>query len=251
MKQSAQVQKEDCQKIENLWGMENIKIQPNDSFGAYDEIYAKGYGLQYPDGHVIRFYERVLKNELNLTKGKILDFGCGNGVHSKYFMDKGFECYGVDIVPEAIQQAEVFMGERAVLIQPNQSLRNIFNKDEFDLVFANQSLYYMNNQDLHNCVQELYEFTKPGGICFFTMMSRKNCYTSMIEEEYNNGLSKVVLKHRLNEITYINFVDGTEMLEAVFQPFQTLHTGSYELFSLYASDEEDGCSHHYIYIGRK
>ena len=184
MKQSAQVQKEDCQKIENLWGMENIKIQPNDSFGAYDEKYAKGYGLQYPDGHVIRFYERVLKNELNLTKGKILDFGCGNGVHSKYFMDKGFECYGVDIVPEAIQQAEVFMGERAVLIQPNQSLRNIFNKDEFDLVFANQSLYYMNNQDLHNCVQELYEFTKPGGICFFTMMSRKNCYTNMIEEEY-------------------------------------------------------------------
>ncbi len=39
--------------------------------------------------------------------------------------------------------------------------------------------------------------------------------------------------------------------EAVFQPFQTLHIGSYELFSLSSADDEDGCSHHYIYIGRK
>lgn len=228
-----------------------MKTQPKDSLKAYDEKYAKGYGLQYPDGHVIRFYERILKSERNLTKGKILDFGCGNGVHSRYFMDKGFECYGVDIVPEAIQQAKQFMGEKAVLIQPNQSLKNIFDKDEFDMVFANQSLYYMNNDDLRNCVNELYEFTKPGGICFFTMMSRKNCYVNLIEEEYDNGLSKVILKHRLNETTFINFVDSPEMLETIFQPFKTLHIGNYELFSILSSDDEDGCSHHYFYIGLK
>lgn len=37
------------------------------------------------DGHVIRFYERILKYKLSKTSGKLLDFGCGNGVHSKYF----------------------------------------------------------------------------------------------------------------------------------------------------------------------
>ncbi|EOG9634088.1 hypothetical protein ACLMND_001537 [Campylobacter lari] len=47
----------------------------------------EGYGLQYPDGHVIRFYERILKYKLNKTSGNLLDFGCGNGVHSKYFQD--------------------------------------------------------------------------------------------------------------------------------------------------------------------
>lgn len=71
---------------------------------VYDEKYAKGYELQYSDGHVIRFYERILKNELHLIEGKLLDFGCGNGVHSKYFMDKGYDCYGVDIVEEVIRQ---------------------------------------------------------------------------------------------------------------------------------------------------
>ena len=53
---------------------------------AYTQKYDKeGYGLQYPDGHVIRFYERILKFQLHKTSGNLLDFGCGNGIHSKYF----------------------------------------------------------------------------------------------------------------------------------------------------------------------
>lgn len=230
-------------------------MEPEDSLLAYNIKYAKGYGLEYPDGHVIRFYERVLKHELNFLVGggtkKLLDFGCGNGVHSRYFMDKGLECYGVDIVPEAILQAQQFMGEKAILIKPNQSMKNIFENDSFDVVFANQSLYYMNDTDLKNCVSELYEFTKPGGICFFTMMSRLNCYSGLIEEEYENGLSKVVLKKRLNETTFINFTDTPQDLESKFKPFQTLHIGGYDLFGFLSADDEDGCSHHYIYIGIK
>lgn len=239
-----------CKEVKNFVGG-GMNNNPVDSQEAYDEKYAKGYGLQYPDGHVIRFYERVLKNELKLTKGKLLDFGCGNGVHSKYFMNKGFECYGVDIAPEAIQQTREFMGEKAALIQPNQSLKDMFNENEFDVVFANQSLYYMDDHDLENCVKELYEFTRPGGICFFTMMSRLNCYVNMIEEEYENGLSKVVLNHRLKETTFINFVNSPEKLEEIFAPFKTLHIGGYDLFSFLDADDEDGCSHHYIYIGMK
>ena len=58
----------------------------DNSLSAYTQKYDKeGYGLQYPDGHVIRFYERILKYKLSKTSGKLLEFGCGNGVHSKYF----------------------------------------------------------------------------------------------------------------------------------------------------------------------
>lgn len=33
----------------------------DNSLSAYTQKYDKeGYGLQYPDGHVIRFYERIL-----------------------------------------------------------------------------------------------------------------------------------------------------------------------------------------------
>jgi 2-polyprenyl-3-methyl-5-hydroxy-6-metoxy-1,4-benzoquinol methylase len=46
---------------------------------AYDGKYERGYGLNYPDGHIIRINEHVLKYELGVTGGKILDFGCGVG----------------------------------------------------------------------------------------------------------------------------------------------------------------------------
>ncbi len=59
----------------------------------------KDYGLLYPDSHTIRFYERILKYKLNITNGNLLDFGCDNGVHSKYFLDKGFKPFGIDIIP--------------------------------------------------------------------------------------------------------------------------------------------------------
>lgn len=40
-----------------------------------------------------------LKYKLNITNGNLLDFGCDNGVHSKYFLDKGFKPFGIDIIP--------------------------------------------------------------------------------------------------------------------------------------------------------
>ncbi|MCW1335638.1 hypothetical protein OLS45_01445 [Campylobacter jejuni] len=40
----------------------------DNSLSAYTQKYDKeGYGLQYPDGHVIRFYERILKYKLSKT----------------------------------------------------------------------------------------------------------------------------------------------------------------------------------------
>ncbi|TEY02793.1 methyltransferase [Campylobacter sp. US33a] len=71
-----------------------------DSLKTYTQKYDEnGYGLLYPDSHVIRFYERILKYKLGITSGNLLDFGCGNGVHSRYFLSKGFKPFGVDIVP--------------------------------------------------------------------------------------------------------------------------------------------------------
>lgn len=220
------------------------------SQAAYEDKYAKGYGVRYPEGHIIRFYERILKYELGLTSGKIFDFGCGNGTHSKYFQDKGFEVYGVDIIKEAIAQAQSIMNERAKLIEPNQSLVGLFDM-AFDLVFANQSLYYLDNANLRRQVDELYAMSKKGGICFFTMMSRHNGYGKCISRELENGLSEVTLSGRLNEQSYIRFVNDESELKTIFAPFKPLYIGEYRAFDLYEPYSFEGSSHHYMFIGQK
>lgn len=204
--------------------------------------------MRYPEGHIIRFYERIVKYKLSLTSGKLLDFGCGNGTHAEYFTSKGFEVYGVDIIESAIASARGVIGERAKLIEPNQSLKGLFGV-EFDIVFANQSLYYLDNASLRRQVDELYAMSAQGGICFFTMMSRRNGYAKCITQELDNGLSEVTLSGRLNEQSYINFIGDTQELQAVFAPFKPLCMGEYDMFSLYDSDE--GSSHHYMFIGVK
>ncbi len=267
------------------------------SQAAYEDKYAKGYGVRYPEGHIIRFYERILKYELGLTSGKVFDFGCGNGTHAEYFQSKGFEVYGVDIIKEAIAQAQSIMGQRAKLIEPNQSVVGLFDTQfdlvfagfevygvdiikeaiaqaqsimgqrakliepnqsvvglfdtQFDLVFANQSLYYLDNANLRRQVDELYAMTKKGGICFFTMMSRQNGYNKCITKEFEDGLSEVTLSGRLNEQSYIRFVNDESELKAIFAPFKPLYIGEYRAFDLYEPYNSEGSSHHYMFIGQK
>ncbi|WP_238700348.1 class I SAM-dependent methyltransferase [Helicobacter jaachi] len=228
----------------------------DNSQATYAQKYAGGYGIRYPEGHVIRFYERILRYELKKLSGKMLDFGCGNGTHAQYFTDKGYEVYGVDIIESALTQASKAIGQRAKLITPNQSLQGLFvdshNKPLcFDIIFANQSLYYLDSEHLRNCVQELYDMSSPGAICFFTMMSRKNGYAKHIARELENGLSEVVLSGRLQERSYIHFIDDVAGLQAAFAPFKPLYIGEYNIFELYEPYSSEGSSHHFIFIGKK
>lgn len=220
---------------------------------AYDKKYDMGYGIQYPDGHIIRFYERFLKYELGLHIGKVLDFGCGNGIHSKYLESKGFECYGVDISVPAINQAKMNCKNKDSFktINQNDGLVDIFPENYFDIIIANQSLYYNDNTNLETYVTDLYNLTKKGGIVFFSMMSTENCMYQCVEGTAENGLSKVVLDNRLHEITYINFTHSVDELQNRFAPFTPVHVGAYDLFGYYDGKGEDGSGHHYFFIGRK
>lgn len=222
----------------------------DNSFEAYKEKYEKGYGVVYPEGHIIRFYERFLKYEKKMTSGKILDFGCGNGTHMKYFQDKGFEVYGLDIVPEAILNVNEMIGGGGYLIEPNQRLLGLFDF-KFDLIVANQSLYYLPCNVLRQTVQDLFELTKDGGFCFFTMMSEKNAYNALRRAELDNGLSEVRVEGRLNETTFINFVKNEEELISIFKPYKPVYIGDYDFYNLYEKYGGEGSGHHYIYIGEK
>lgn len=212
----------------------------------YDE---KGYGLHFPDGHVVRFYERILKHKLNKTSGNLLDFGCGNGVHSVYFQSKGFKPFGVDIVPSLKQNWDknITGGGDCKIIEPNSSIKGLFD-EKMDIIFANQSLYYIPLKELRQNILEFYELLNDNGILFATMMSKKNYYFSRSQKQEQNGLSKVEISGRLNETSFIHFIDKPEDLSDLFQPFQTLFLGEYDPIYFY---DFEGSAHHYIYIGVK
>lgn len=214
---------------------------------TYEKKYKNGYGIQFPEGHIIRIYNNIIKGYFNKgNKGlKLLDFGCGNGIHSKFFSDKGFKPYGVDISEDAIQLAKMNNSryEHNFMVIKDNDI-NCFN-EKFDFILANQSLYYLNNMDLNKVIKQFDDLLEDNGIVVFTMMSQNNYYYNCIEERLDNGLSKVVLTGRLNEMSYINFTKDFEELKKKFLLFRPIFCGIYDMTMI------EGSSEHLYFIGKK
>lgn len=223
-----------------------------DSKDAYEEKYAKGYGLMHPDGHVIRVYERMLKNKFDLSgagKEKIFDFGCGTGAHLRFFREKGFVPYGLDIIASAIEACRKQLPEyerHFQCIVPGSSFKDRF-PGPFDVILANQSLYYLNDNDLNATLIELEEMLGQNGVVVFSMMGMRCYYYNHVTRDMGNGLQEVTLKGRLNETTYINFVSDEEDLVSRFEMFDRVSVGWYGA----QIDDTEGEGFHYLYIGKK
>jgi len=216
---------------------------------AYESKYSSGYGLMYPDGHVIRFYEKFLRHELGLSSGRILDLGVGNGCHARYFESKGFEVYGVDMSAQAISSLlslDPAQGHQFCAFDLTTSgLSDCFPGLQFDLVFSNQVLYYLNAQRISSLCEELQPLMKDTSYVYFTMMSAQNYYYPLSKAIQGDSRRRVELAGRLNEVTDILFMNSEDHLVETFSAFDPLFVGSYDVTM------REGSGHHYQYLGKK
>mgnify|MGYP003564545591 FL=1 len=230
--------------LKGLGVIKNKKGFKVTNLDTYEEKYRNGYGIKYPEGHIIRIMKNILPELIQKMpiEGNFLDFGCGNGVHSKFFADEGFSVFGVDISKRAIELAKnnnKEYQENFFTIKDNKF------DNKFDVILANQSLYYLSNEELQLVLKQFNDLLNDDGIVIFTMMSMKNCSYNYIDEHLDNGLSKVILSGRLNETTYINFTKDIEDLKNKFSIFSHLFSGIYDMTLI------EGSSEHMYYIGKK
>lgn len=82
--------------------------------------------------YLFRNFDEMPKLEqkaLALSKGKILDVGCGAGSHSIYLQQKGFDVVSIDISPSAIKACEL-RGLKRAKVQDVMTLEN----ERFDTI---------------------------------------------------------------------------------------------------------------------
>ena len=227
-------------------------VQYSVTSGTYEMKYKTGYGHEYPDGHVVRVHRHVLEYELGMTGGSVLDYGCGTGTYLYYFAQHGYTPYGCDISVTAIEKCKARMPEHVAnfhVIPSVPRLRDYFSR-QFDLVFSNQTLYYLNDRDLHDVLSQLYEILMPGGTIYASMISPGSYYAKCVEGAVGGlgGLSKVVLRGRLNETTYVNFKTRNQVLELfTSHGFAKVQLGHYGALIR----EDEGPREHHFFVGRK
>ena len=150
----------------------------------YADLYAKQAAfLRYPADWIIRFHNMYLRNAL--PAGNVLDYGCGGGNNACFFMEKGYQVWGVDVTPHVLplvrsniesRHLDVRNAERFSVIDvldPNLPFEDGF----FDLCVSNQVLYYQPTESaIHDVCREIARVLRTGGVVFFTMMGQKNYY---------------------------------------------------------------------------
>lgn len=96
-------------------------------------------------------YDNILKG---ITKGNALDLGCGLGQYTKYLIDKGFNVLSADISGEALQKLKENIPE-ANIRRLDMSKPLPFDNNSFELVFANLSIHYFDEETTINLLKEI------------------------------------------------------------------------------------------------
>ena len=122
----------------------------------------------------IYLLDQILKGRFT-KEMKILDAGCGEGRNTIYFLHEGYQIFGVDYNPIAIQMARIY----AQTIQKDYDIYRFqtamvddmpFHKEAFDALISSAVLHFAKDEShFLGMMTEMMKVLKPGGIFFLRM----------------------------------------------------------------------------------
>lgn len=121
----------------------------------------KGETLDFLQDLWVDKYFNVI-NKIN--RGTALDLGCGLGQYTNYFMKLGFDVTSADISVEVLEKLKhEIKAPKTIQLDMSESLP--FKDNSFDLVFANLSIHYFNQETTISLLEEIQRILKKDG-CF-------------------------------------------------------------------------------------
>ena len=124
----------------------------------------------------IYLLDQLLKGRL-LPGMSLLDAGCGSGRNLVYFLRNGYEVFGVDESPQAVEQVRLLARELAPEVPPESfqvsDLAEIpFPADRFDAVVCSAVLHFSRDEGhFDRMLAEMWRVLKPGGLFFARLAS--------------------------------------------------------------------------------
>ena len=97
-------------------------------------------------------------------KAKVLDAGCGFGRDTKFFIDKRYETYGVDLSENMIKKAREYAPGAEYSVQDLRKLD--FSDSFFDGIWCAATLHHLRREDLPSTIKRFNDLLKKGGLIF-------------------------------------------------------------------------------------
>jgi len=142
----------DNSKRFNNWNLEEF-LETGDKEGSY-------------------VWEKIKELNLSIKAEKMLDFGCGVGRLSRFWL-KHFDSYtGCDISPSMIKKAKEINSFKAQFIVSGENL-SILNNNHFDFIYSGIVLQHMpNKKTIYKYLLEFNRILKPNGLLVFQLPSK-------------------------------------------------------------------------------
>lgn len=127
----------------------------------------KGEFGKYPAEHLIRFIATNFYNK-ERDEIRILEVGCGPGANVWYISREGFQSYGIDGSPTAIEKAKKRMEEESLKadLQIGDINQLPYEDNFFDAVIDNECIYSNVYDDSDNILKEIKRVLKGGGLFY-------------------------------------------------------------------------------------
>lgn len=133
--------------------------------------------LQQAFGNIdIYLFDQLLKGRYDNCK-KVLDAGCGNGRNLVYFLRNGYEVFGIDPQPQAVESVK----ELSAALAPDNSPNNFmvstaenlpFTDATFDLIISSAVLHFAkDSKHFDAMLRAMFRVLKPGGYFFARLAS--------------------------------------------------------------------------------
>lgn len=122
----------------------------------------------------IYLLDQILKGRFS-KEMKILDAGCGEGRNAVYFINEGYQLYGIDQNDIAIQYCRYMAKSLDKKYDAHRfqvgSMEEIpFHKEAFDAVLCSAVLHFAEGEsNFWQMMNEMLRVLKPGGILWFRM----------------------------------------------------------------------------------
>ena len=132
--------------------------------------YANYYDLLYKDKNYekeIDYIDTLIKKNVKGDNLKILDIGCGTGIHAKYLASKGYHVTGIDISEEMIQIAKNDQNKNTEFYVYDAKTFKLTQKFDIILSLFHVVSYQTTNRNLSELINNVSCHLKDEGLFIF------------------------------------------------------------------------------------
>ena len=158
----------------------------------------KNNTLDYYNKNAKLYYEQTINGDMTEAynyflamlpdKAYIVDFGCGSGRDSKYFLEKGYTVRAIDGSEELCKLATKYIGQKVECMKFDE----LSEDSVYDGIWACSSILHVERENLPDILYKMIKAIKENGIIF---ISFKVGDCEIIQDgKYYNYITKEILE---------------------------------------------------------